>query len=129
MRVRIMEFIYCYYKNDHKKCFMTSLKRELNYKEFSISGNQTKYEINNDIKNPSVNIGQEIYKIFETIHLIEVDYDSKKFGESLMPFCIWGLISSEYALNVEIKYENHRTISSFILPIEILNKENSDIKS
>ena len=129
IRVRIMEFIYCNYKDDHKKRLQTSLDRELNYKEFPISGNQNKYEINNDIKIPNVNIGQEIYNIFETIQLIEVDYDFNKFGEFLMPFCVGGLISSEFALNVEIKYEKHRTISSFNLPIEILNNENSDIKS
>ena len=129
IRVSIMEYIYCNYKNDHKKHLHTSLKKELDYKVFPISMNQTKYEINSYIKIPSVVTGHGIYKIFEKIHLIEVDYDFKKFGEFLMPFCVGGLISSEFALNVEIKYEKHRTISSFNLPIEILNNENSDINS
>ena len=129
IRVSIIEFIYCNYKNDHKKRFMTSLKKELNYKEFPFSRNQTKYEINSYIKIPTVITGQGIYKIFENIHLIEIDYDFKKFGESLIPFCFGGLISSEYVFNVEIKYEKNISISSFNLPIEILNNENSDIKS
>ena len=65
------------------------------------------------------------YCSLEEMKKIEVDYNFKNI--ILMPFCFGGLINPEFILQVDIIYKQHRSTSSFSIPIDFDECQNSSV--
>ena len=122
LTIKIEQYVYLNEKENHKKHYLTVLKKDLISKEIFIKEILNNYEIKDIIILPhNINNCQEVYSILESNKKIEVDYQFGNLKKDLIPFCIGGLISCEFLLRVKIKYKFSDLDDSFVLPIELMD--------
>ena len=127
--LKLIMSIYCNYKEEEKKHRHSLMNKELFTRKYPVNNSTNKYEIKDYIQLQKDNNFNEIvstndkYCLLEDMKSIEVDHKFEKM--LLLPFCLGGLINSEYSFKVEIIYKNYRSKSTFSLPID-LDAHNND---
>ena len=127
-KITLNKSIYANYKKDKKRHHKTPLNEDLIFKEFILDKSLNKYEIKDSLQLKENNdffekiYPQQKYENFDKLKEIELDYDLNKIR--LSPFCLGGLISVEFTINVEIEYKMKRKKSSFKLPIQFYDSDN-----
>jgi len=127
--LKLIMSIYCNYKEEEKKHRYSLMNKELFTREYPVNNSTNKYEIKDYIQLQKDNNFNEFvstidkYCLLEDMKIIEVDHKFEKI--LLLPFCLGGLINSEYSFKVEIIYKKNRSKSTFSLPID-LDAHNND---
>jgi len=131
IKLKLNMKIYYNSKGDQKIHFMTEKNLELFNREYPVNNSLNKFEIKDyiQLQNDS-NFSKYIsvndkYCSLEEMKKIEVDYNFKNI--ILMPFCFGGLINPEFILQVDIIYKQHRSTSSFSIPIDFDECQNSSV--
>ena len=126
IKISLFKILFWNKKNDHKKHYKTHKKMELAFKIYPINKFLTKHEIKDNINVQFLyNNMSIIYNRLDLLKEVEIDYNYNDI--ELLPFCIGGLISVEFNLEVEIRYKMEKIKSDILeLPIEIYEKNFRD---
>lgn len=112
IKVSLNQKVFCNYKSQQNKHFMTCDKKE------SISKNYNSFD-KNEIKD-SISLPKDseflerisiinIYLFFDNMKTIEINYNFDK-NKNILPFCLGGLLNVEYYIIVDIEYKIYSSL-------------------